>query len=52
MRKKYIDYYAIQCDILKKLDDPKNRCMIINYGIGGFLFPVRVCETEVTYDKE
>lgn len=32
MRKKYIDYYAIQCDILKKLDDSNNRCMIINYG--------------------
>lgn len=32
MRKKYIDYYAIQCDILKKLDDPKNRCLITVHG--------------------
>lgn len=31
MRKKYIDYYAIQCDILKKLEDPNNRCAIFNY---------------------
>lgn len=37
MRKNYIDYYAIQCDILKKLDDTNNRCAIISNSTGKVL---------------